>query len=402
MLRLCYLSGIVTLFLSGGQLLNSPFPKPSVAKTPEKSIFFKPPVAEADSTEVKLLFAGDIMSQLLQIESAEIAPDRYDFESCFQYIRPVLERADVALGNLEFTMPGHPPYTGYPNFRSPDTFAAAIAHAGFDILVTANNHSNDSGLEGITHTLANLDKNHLLHTGTFADSFDKKIYYPFIFYKKGIKFALVNYTLHTNGIKTPEPALVNELEIADFQRDIALAKKMKPDFIIAFVHWGVEYALHENEEQTVLSRLLHRAGADMVVGAHPHVVQPIKMIYEKDKPQLTAYSLGNFISAQPYDHTEGGILFEVDVKKVKGKTTIMDYRYLPILRYTPNGAKGKYFTIPISVYEDTIQNVLKMPLSERIKMRTFAQNTRNRLDSFGVQERILDLKSLKRVKKLPF
>jgi poly-gamma-glutamate synthesis protein (capsule biosynthesis protein) len=160
----------------------------------------------------------------------------------------------------------------------------------------------------------------------------------------------------------------------------------------------VEYALHENEEQMVLSRLLHRAGADMVVGAHPHVVQPIKMISEKNKPQLTAYSLGNFISAQPYEHTEGGILLEVDVKKVRGKTNIEDYRYLPVLRYTPTGVHGKYFALPISVYEDTIQNVLKMPLSERIKMREFAQNTRNRLDSFGVQERFLDIKALKKVK----
>jgi poly-gamma-glutamate synthesis protein (capsule biosynthesis protein) len=402
MLRLLYLSGIITLFLSGGQLINSPLPKPTVAKTPEKLVSFKSPIAEDDSSEVKLLFAGDIMSQLLQIQSAEIAPDRYDFESCFQYIRPVLERADVALANLEFTMPGHPPYTGYPNFRSPDTFAEAIAHAGFDILVTANNHSNDGGLEGITHTLETLDKNHLLHTGTFSDSMSKRLYYPFIFYKKGIKFALVNYTLHTNGIKTTNPASVNYLEIADFQRDITLAKQMKPDFIIAFVHWGVEYALHENEEQTVLSRLLHRAGADIVVGSHPHVVQPIKLIYEKEKPQLTAYSLGNFISAQPYDNTEGGILFEVDVKKVRGKTSIIDYRYLPVLRYTPNGVKGKYFALPISVYEDTIQNVLKMPLSERVKMRDFARNTRNRLDSFGVQERILDLKALKKVKQWQF
>ncbi len=394
MLRYLFLSGILPLFLSGGQLINSPLTKPFVAKTLEKPVFVKDPVAEDDSATVKLIFAGDIMSQLLQIESAEIAPDRYDFESCFQYMRPVLERADVALGNLEFTMPGHPPYTGYPNFRSPDTFAAALAHAGFDILVTANNHSNDGGLEGITHTLETLDKNHLLHTGTFADSFSKRIYYPFIFYKKGIKFALVNYTLHTNGIKTPQPALVNRLEIADFQRDITLAKKMNPDFIIAFVHWGVEYQLHENEEQEVLSKLLHRAGADMVVGSHPHVVQPIKMIYEKSKPQLTAYSLGNFISAQPYENTEGGILFEVDVKKARGKTNIIDYRYLPVLRYTPTGAKGNYFAIPISAYQDTIQNILNMSLSERIKMHTFAQNTRARLDSFGIKERLLNLKTL--------
>lgn len=383
------------LFWSGGgeknqQIKNTPpqYQSDNVGKKEEK------PKENAAPQTIKMMFAGDIMSQSQQIASADMGGGVYDYTSCFQYIKPIFEKADLVFGNLECTLPGHPPYTGYPNFKSPDQLAEALKKSGFDILVTSNNHALDGGLEGVTHTIDAVREQGFLQTGTFKDATHRKVFYPFIFYKNGFKIALLNYTHHTNGIPPKPPAIVNRLVINDIKRDIAEAKRMKPDVIITFLHWGEEHHLDESSEQRGVAQLLHSWGSDLVVGSHPHVVQPIKneafTVNNKPVNYLTAYSLGNFISAQPFVNTEGGIVFEVNMTKANGRVQIDDYYYIPVVRYTPyQRGREKYYALPISPVEGH-EEELGMSAGERAKMANFAAKTRAHLEKHGVTERKFD------------
>lgn len=336
-----------------------------------------------------LIFAGDIMGHSPQIISAEKVKNKeYNYTPCFQYVKPFLERADLAIGNLELTLPGKPPYTGYPMFRSPDALAAALKSAGFDILVTANNHSNDSRGLGVRNTAQTLRDLGFLHTGTFKDQRDRDAFYPLMVYKKGFKLAMLNYTFSTNGIPTEAPTIVNLIDTAQIKADLKEARARKPHFIIVFMHWGVEYQLQENAEQRNLARLLIQNGADLVIGAHPHVVQPIKQERVKmpdgsQKEVIVAYSLGNFISNQKQPNTEGGILFQVDLVKNKGasETWVGKNGYIPVFRYIHKAASGKstYLAVPAAKAERNPDWVEDMSPVARAAMLKFAVGLRKRL-----------------------
>ena len=358
-----------------------------------------------DSTlSINLLFVGDIMGHGAQIRSAEIVKDEiYNYTPCFEYVQPIVEAADFAVGNLEVTLPGIPPYLGYPNFRSPDTLATAIREAGFDMLVTANNHSNDALGEGVIHTIQVLDANDLYHTGTFKDTLEKEMYYPLIVYRKGFKLVFLNYTYDTNKIRTRPPTMVNEIDEAEMEKDMAAARKMQADAIIVVMHWGEEYETNESKKQQRLAKKLAEWGADLIIGAHPHVVQPIKemQILQADsssKKVVVAYSLGNFISNQRKPNTDGGLIFEVTLNKNLNtqKTTIKDYLYIPIWRYIEPNKKGKaiFRTVPIALNEK--DNPLNMNKKDITAMKTYAKEIRQFLKQFDGKEKVLDSVILKK------
>jgi poly-gamma-glutamate capsule biosynthesis protein CapA/YwtB (metallophosphatase superfamily) len=380
-----------SLFFSGGGGKKAFISPPQYS--PEISDTIKQTSAEPQS--LKLIFAGDIMSQMPQIRSAETGYGQHDYTACFQYIRPVLDKADLAIGNLECTLSYTPPFSGYPHFISPHNLAKSLKINGFDVLVTANNHAVDNGTYGIETTIDILKDQGFIQTGTFKNSKDKDLFYPLIIYKNGFKIALVNYTHHTNGFSVTPPNIVNRLEMPTIKKDIEAAKKMKPDVIIAFLHWGIEHIMVENENQRAIAKQLHQWGANIIIGSHPHVVQPVKMerLNKTDK-YLVAYSLGNFISAQPFPNTEGGILLEVDIEKNANKTTISDYHYIPVLRYTPTErGKLQFYALPVSPYQGN-EEVLKMPWLEKVKMDAFAKRVRGQLDVHGAKERIFELKDI--------
>ncbi len=134
----------------------------------------------------------------------------YDYNEVFRYIKPVISEADIAIANFEVTLAG-PPYKGYPQFSSPAALAAACRNAGIDYLVTANNHSADRGKNGITGTINRLDSIGIPHTGTFLNKASRDTLQPLLITKNGISLALLNYTYGTNGIKVPDPVIVNML-----------------------------------------------------------------------------------------------------------------------------------------------------------------------------------------------
>ncbi len=341
---------------------------------------------------MRLVFAGDIMGHTPQIKSAELEKNkRFNYEPCFRYVKPILEEADLAIGNLELTLPGKPPYSGYPMFRSPDELADALKDAGFDIMVTANNHSNDSRGMGVTNTLQTLRDKGFMQTGTFKNQRDRDAFYPLMVYKNGFKLAILNYTYGTNGVPTEAPTIVNLLDTAQIRADLKEAVARKPHFIIVITHWGLEYQLKENDEQRSLAKFLIRNGADMIIGSHPHVVQPIKTERVKmpdgtTKEAIVAYSLGNFISNQQQPNTDGGIMFQVDLLKTKGSTEVRigNSGYIPIWRYIHKSKEGKstYYALPIALLEEN-PDLFKGGLSAVAKaaMAKYVANLRKRMES---------------------
>ena len=312
---------------------------------------------QGKNQRLKLIFVGDIMGHGPQIRSAEIIKDSlYDYDACFEWVTPILKEADLAIGNLEVTLPGTAPYQGYPQFRSPDDLALALRYAGFDFLVTANNHSNDSGKTGLINTIYTLDEYGFYHTGTFQNEAEKRAYYPLIIYKNNFKLAFLNYTYDTNGIPTRKPTVVNLIDENQIKEDLKIAEQFKPDATIVIMHWGDEYQLNENEKQSKLAAKMAEWGADLIIGAHPHVVQPIKEIINDQKKVLVAYSLGNFISAQTKANTDGGIMLEVELEKniETGLTSVFDHHFITVWRHIERNEKGKtkFVVLPASALEN--------------------------------------------------
>jgi len=356
-------------------------------------------IAQEDSLiHFKLLFVGDVMQHKPQIKAAEIIPNKsYDYESCFKYVSPIIKKANLAVGNLEVTLPGKPPYQGYPQFRSPDDLAKGLRYSGFDMMVTSNNHSNDAGKTGVINTIETLKNYGFYQTGTFKNQEERDLFYPLIVHKDNFQLGFLNYTYGTNGLKTKYPTIVNYIDTAIIKKDLALTNLINPDFTIVIMHWGKEYKLIESQEQRDLTAWLFKNGADLVIGAHPHVVQPIK-VHENEKTltdNLVVYSMGNFISNQTKLNTDGGIMVEIDLTKdtASNQTWLSRHAYIPVWRYIQKDKKGKrhYFAVPVSAFENGNEKLLKMRTADRTAMKAFAKKTREHLGKYDGVERVVDL-----------
>lgn len=357
----------------------------------------------AQSNEIRMIFAGDIMVHQSQLDAAKREDDTFDFSPVFRYISPLLQEADLAIGNLELTLPGKPPYTGYPNFRSPDTLAHTLREAGFDILVTSNNHSNDAKTDGIVHTIEALDREGIINTGTFADSSDRAARYPLVIEKKGFRIGLLNYTYGTNDPHIPDPCIVNMIDTLQIKADLRALQRQEPDITIAFMHWGDEYHLDENEQQQEVSWMLFKCGVDLVIGAHPHVAQPVKLLHEYRaeglRQGLVAYSLGNVVSGQVRTNTDMGLLMEVTYRRnpLTREVRLQSHHYLPIWRYRGWDEEGHRVIsiLPVSAFEgDTPPFELKP--GDRERMSAVAKRIREHLKRYHSSERRVSLPAWKK------
>ena len=346
--------------------------------------------------KLKLVFAGDIMGHSTQIKAALLPDGTYDYHHCFKYVAPILKQADLAIGNLEFTLPGKPPYSGYPQFRSPDAVAVALKEAGFDMMVTANNHSNDAGKTGVENTIRTLRNLGFHQTGTFLDSMDRSLNYPLVIQHGNFKLAFLNYTYGTNGIPTKFPVIVNQLDEKQMAADMEKARGSNPDAIIVMVHWGNEYQLVETSYQRQLAQKLFLWGAKVVIGSHPHVVQSIEQKSQTDslrKGELTvvAYSLGNFISGQIKTYTDIGAMVEVELEKELpfGSTCITRTQYIPVFRYVHRAPTSvKYYTLPATLFSELNQrDPFPIPVYLKEKLKQDLKIIRPILSKHGIPEK---------------
>ncbi len=340
-------------------------------------------MASAQDT-LKLTFIGDVMQHGPQIKSAyDSESGTYDYTECFQYLKTEMSQSDITIANLEFTLAG-PPYQGYPMFSAPDATVSALKDAGVDILVTANNHTCDRRKNGVIRTLDVLDSLEIGHTGSFRNQTEKDSLYPMLIEEKGFRLALLNYTYGTNGMPIEEPTRVNLIAVDSIKADLAEAAKMEVDKVIVFVHWGSEYTHKPNQKQKDWAQLFFDHGADIVIGAHSHVVQP--MIFQKQdsiiSERLLVYSLGNFISNQRTAPRDGGAMVDLSLVKDELGVRVDDVAYRLTWVWLPiRDGKRKYYVLPAEKYE---QNKQMMDTWSHNKMKKYIETARGVLEKENV------------------
>lgn len=323
------------------------------------------------TSRLTLLFAGDLMQHQAQINAARTSTG-YDYSDCFKFVKEEIDRADIAIANLEVTLGGKP-YRGYPAFSAPDEYLFAIRDAGFDILVTANNHCLDRGKKGLERTLLMLDSLQITHAGTYANTESREQQYPLLLEKNGFRIALLNYTYGTNGIKVTPPNVVNYIDKESMTRDIEAAKAQHPDVLIACMHWGDEYQSLPNKEQKSLTDWLLQQGVTHIIGSHPHVVQPMELRTDSitGNRHAIVYSLGNFISNMSARHTDGGLLFKLELEK-DSVTRVANCGYSLVWTSRPVLSRKKnHILYPINYPSDSLS------VTERNHLKIFMNDSQS-------------------------
>lgn len=298
--------------------------------------------------DVSIVFAGDAMQHIAQVNSAKRAGDLYDYSECFTEVKDYVSSADYAVVNFETTLGGKP-YTGYPCFSTPDSYADALAAAGFDLFLNANNHTLDRGYKGLIKTIETFDKKNISHIGTYVNKSSREMSVPYIKNIKGIKIAFLNYTYGTNGIKPTNGVKVNYIDTLQIKQDIVKSREGGAEVITVAIHWGEEYNLLPNRSQKKLADFLCNQGVDLIIGGHPHVIQPMEIRHSEkyNKDCLVVYSLGNFISNMKTTDTRGGAMVKVILERnVLGKVKIKTANYSLVFTLQPDG-KHNYRVVPV-------------------------------------------------------
>jgi poly-gamma-glutamate capsule biosynthesis protein CapA/YwtB (metallophosphatase superfamily) len=309
--------------------------------------------------EITVAAVGDVLTHMPIVNSVrDPKTGAYDFWPVFKPVASYLAMADYAVANLETRLAGPEfGYSGYPLFNSPDELAYALKYAGIDLVGTANNHSLDMGWEGIVRTLDQLDAARLAHVGTYRSMEEKKI--PFIATISGIKVAFLNYTAsYLNGMSVPEEQrefAVNTLDIDAVSRDATAARMWGADIVIALVHYGSysgEYGRQPSEEQEEISGRILSSGVDVILGSHPHVVQPITHVFSysssRANDKYVAYSLGNFVSNQRWRYSDSGLIAYVHIEKKGLRTSVTGVSYLPVyVQRSTEQSPVRYRVLPV-------------------------------------------------------
>ncbi len=327
-------------------------------------------VATASLTSV-----GDLLIHSPVFNSVVTVVGVYDFNPIFQYVKPYLEKADYCVANLEVSLGGTEnglQYSGYPLFNCPDTIIDAAKNMGADMLLLANNHTYDCGYSGFIRKIGVIENKGVEYTGVAKDN-TQKLYN--VVSVNGIKIGIINYTYETpstgegnkaiNGILIDKNAvnLVNtfnydKLDVfySDLEEKISMMKKDGAEAIVVYPHWGTEYLLEANEYQKEMAQKMCDLGVDVIVGGHPHVVEPVDVIKSEisGKRTVCLYSLGNFISNQrrhlmnlSTGNTEDGTIFTVNFEKFgNGDVKVKSVEIIPTW---VNLTDGAYRIIPLDI-----------------------------------------------------
>ena len=312
--------------------------------------------------------------------------DEYDFSYVYEDIKNYTLSSDITIGSLETTFAGKEKgYSNYPTFNTPDSLATALKDIGVDVVSLAGNHALDYGYTGLCRTIDVFNNIGLSHLGTYKTAEDQeKILIKDV---KGVKIAFINYTYGTNGIPLPSGKVfcVNLIDKDFIKKQINQAKEQNVDMIVACMHWGTEYRTTANSEQKDLANFLFENGVDVILGNHPHVLEPMekKTITLQDgttKDVFVVYALGNFTADQRDEITRDSAILNLTItKNSDSKISIDKVNYVPIYMYKNTNVSTHKFKIldiekTIKDYEEgkntsinsTVYNNLKKQL-EKIK-----------------------------------
>lgn len=312
------------------------------------SVFFEVSSFASNSCDstITLLFVGDVMGHGSQIRCATQTNGTYSYSRTLHEMEEIFSLADFTIANLEVPLAGEP-YAGYPSFSSPDELAIDLKAAGVDAIVTTNNHAMDKGVAGLIRTTKTLKSLGIPYSGTQASEAEREQNTPIILEHNGIRIGLLSYTSSINGKPKISKYLVNMADTVQIRADYNKALQKGVDEIVVFMHWGEEYERTENIYQQQLATWMHQLGIRIVVGSHPHVIQPMYFTADTDSTygQVTIYSLGNFVSNQRWRYSDGGMLAIIKIDKKKGKTRIANAGCFPIWVDAPITNSVKDFRI---------------------------------------------------------
>jgi poly-gamma-glutamate synthesis protein (capsule biosynthesis protein) len=294
--------------------------------------------------DIKISFIGDIMMHDTQIAGAYQGAGQYDFSNSYSYVEPYLQESDFVIANLETTLAGPiSGYSGYPRFNAPDQLAYDLADSGVDLLVHCNNHVLDRGVAGLVRTKQVITEAGMLSAGTRIESTEDTVVY---FNIEDTEFALITGTYGTNGLELPadKSFMINTLDQERLISDVKKAKEYA-EYIICFLHYGTEYEEQPNVSQQQLAKKLIVAGADAVIGSHPHVIQTDGFIDDN----IVVYSLGNFISAQRGAKRRTGMIYSLNLEKdlIDGDISIEHTEYFPVFTYRAADGNRPYYLGPL-------------------------------------------------------
>lgn len=295
-------------------------------------------VQKDDIVEVTFSAVGDNLIHGAIYHYNSIGDGKYNFDDIYQNTNYLTQNADISYINQETICGGvELGLSHYPSFNGPYEVLDAVANAGFDWMAASSNHTLDAGVQGILNQLNYIKTNYpeMLVTGSHATQEDAKKLQ--IIERKGVKFGILGYTYGLNGYVLPEGKeyMVDLIDKANIKKDVEALKKAS-DVVIVSMHWGQEYQFSPNEEQQELAQYLSDLGVDVIIGEHPHVIQPMDFVTGKKGNQtLVIYSLGNFLSAQDdHDNMLGGMArWTIEYNRTKKKTVIKDVEFLPTITY---------------------------------------------------------------------
>lgn len=311
-----------------------------VSKKVVKTVKIKAP------TYATITAVGDtICHDRINAQAYNTASQSYHYTSLFTHISDHFKNKDVCIANLETTISSQRRISGYPSFNSPSTLIDDLKTLGINVVSTANNHCLDTGYQGLVSTLNTLDDKQMAHTGTYRTPQEQnKILIKNL---HGIKTAFLSFTYGTNyPLNKTYSYAINKADQDTIKRQITLAKKQGAEAIIASMHWGVEYQLKENKTQDDLSNFLIQNGVNVILGSHPHVLEPMKKVTIKDDQGIThqgfvIYSLGNFFSSQVQPHTHESIILDLRLKKYNKQISVDQISYTPLYNYQV----GNHYTL---------------------------------------------------------
>ena len=309
------------------------------ADTPEKE----------DDQSFTIIMVGDILLHDGIEKCAKQEDGSYDFSEIFRHTKDEIASADLAIVNEEVIIGGEElRVTGYPSFNAPYEIADELAKTGFDVICHATNHALDRGKAGIVNCLSYWEENHpeVKTVGIYTDKADSEDIC--IYEKDGYKIAVLNYTYGTNGIPLPGgmPYAVDLLNEDKVKADLAKAER-EADFTIVCPHWGTEYVLGTTDMQKKWAKVFANNGADLIIGTHPHVIEPVEVIDTDDGGHVPVYySLGNFVnwtsgSGKGVSNRMVGAMAAVELDKdASGAVKVKDYGVMPLVCHVESKING--------------------------------------------------------------
>lgn len=338
---------------------------------------------------VSLVAVGDNLIHNSVLKSGRINDSTYNFDRLFDVMRDDFQEADIAIINQETILGGDfRPYDGYPNFNSPNELGDAIVKSGFDVVLQASNHTLDVGTQGVLNCIEYWKKQDDITYLGINDSQEERETIRVI-ERNGIRIALLNYTYGLNGRILPKdkPYLVNLIDTTMIKSDLEKAEILA-DFTIVFPHWGVEYVYKPNKEQTSLAKMMVRYGADLIIGTHPHVLQPIEWIETSNgNKALCYYSLGNYTSGQKATPRVLGGMAKIELKRINDSVFINNAGVIPLItHYEWVNGTSLHQTYKLSEYTERLEKRHSLNYYDS----TFSVKTLKDLSEQIVKEWIVD------------